>query len=90
MLTTAPVIMFAVMTPLAALVIGAGQAANLQARFAATDLATDASRGRDLSIVVWSTTIGGVAGPLLLTPGEAQWIAQQLANGFPEERKQSR
>lgn len=26
----------------------------------------------------------------LLTPGEAQWIAQQLANGFPEERKQSR
>ncbi|WP_218683321.1 MFS transporter, partial [Microbacterium sp. BF1] len=27
-------------------------------------------RGRDLSIVVWSTTIGGVAGPLLLGPGE--------------------
>lgn len=26
----------------------------------------------------------------LLTPNEAQWIAQQLANGFPEERKQSR
>lgn len=27
----------------------------------------------------------------LLTQGEAQWIAQQLANGFPEEtRKQSR
>ena len=37
------------------LIIGAGQAANLQSRFAAADLATDASRGRDLSIVVWAT-----------------------------------
>lgn len=50
--------------------IGMGNAGNLQSRFAATDLAAPAHRGRDLSIVVWSTTIGGVAGPLLLTPGE--------------------
>ncbi|MGI0521864.1 MFS transporter, partial [Microbacterium maritypicum] len=35
-----------------------------------TDLAAPQHRGRDLSIVVWSTTIGGVAGPLLLGPGE--------------------
>ncbi len=52
------------------LLIGAGNAGNLQSRFAATDLAAPAHRGRDLSIVVWATTIGGVAGPLLLGPGE--------------------
>ncbi len=50
--------------------IGAGNAGNLQSRFAATDLASPRHRGRDLSIVVWATTIGGVAGPLLLGPGE--------------------
>ncbi|MBC6494486.1 MULTISPECIES: MFS transporter [Microbacterium] len=52
------------------LMIGAGNAGNLQSRFAATDLAAPQHRGRDLSIVVWATTIGGVAGPLLLGPGE--------------------
>lgn len=52
------------------LMIGAGNAGNLQSRFAATDLAAAKHRGRDLSIVVWATTIGGVAGPLLLGPGE--------------------
>ncbi len=46
-------------------VIGVGGAVNLQARFAATDLATPATRGRDLSIVVWATTIGAVAAPNL-------------------------
>lgn len=51
--------------------IGAGQAANLQSRFAAADLATDRSRGRDISIVVWATTIGAVLGPNLVGPGEA-------------------
>lgn len=52
------------------LIIGAGQAANLQSRFAAADLATDASRGRDLSIVVWATTVGAVLGPNLTGPGQ--------------------
>jgi MFS family permease len=51
--------------------IGMGNAANLQARFAATDLSTASRRGRDLSLVVWSTTIGAVVGPNLLDPGEA-------------------
>ncbi|UWF78409.1 MULTISPECIES: MFS transporter [Microbacterium] len=51
--------------------IGMGNAGNLQSRFAATDLAAPEHRGRDLSVVVWSTTLGGVAGPLMLTPGEA-------------------
>jgi len=53
------------------LLIGAGNAGNLQSRFAATDLAPTERRGRDLSVVVWATTIGGVLGPLLLSPGEA-------------------
>ncbi|MBM7463140.1 MFS transporter [Microbacterium dextranolyticum] len=51
--------------------IGAGNAGNLQSRFAATDLAVSERRGRDLGTVVWATTVGGVAGPLLLTPGES-------------------
>jgi MFS family permease len=55
---------------LAFLLVGAGQAANLQSRFAAADLATDASRGRDLSVVVWATTLGAVLGPNLTGPGE--------------------
>lgn len=52
------------------LLVGAGQASNLQSRFAAADLATDRSRGRDLSIVVWATTVGAVLGPNLTGPGE--------------------
>ncbi|MFJ6359418.1 MFS transporter [Pseudarthrobacter oxydans] len=50
--------------------LGAGSAVNLQARFAATDLSLPGSRGRDLSLVVWSTTIGAVLGPSLFGPGE--------------------
>jgi MFS family permease len=45
--------------------IGVGGAVNLQARFAATDRAPAEHRGRDLSLVVWATTIGAVAGPNL-------------------------
>ena len=51
--------------------IGSATAAGLQSRFAATDLATSATRGRDLSLVVWSTTIGAVTGPNLAEPGNA-------------------
>lgn len=56
---------------LALMLLGAGSATNLQARFAATDLASPKFRARDLSIVVWSTTIGAVLGPNLFGPGEA-------------------
>lgn len=45
--------------------VGVGGAVNLQARFAATDRASAETRGRDLSLVVWATTIGAVAGPNL-------------------------
>ena len=51
--------------------IGVGTAVNLQSRFAATDIANDRTRARDLSLVVWATTVGAVSGPNLITPGEA-------------------
>jgi MFS family permease len=56
---------------IALMLLGAGSATNLQARFAATDLAISRFRARDLSVVVWSTTIGAVLGPNLFGPGEA-------------------
>lgn len=52
------------------LAFGAGQAANLQSRFAATDLAMPGARARALSVVVWATTVGTVLGPNLAGPGE--------------------
>ncbi|HWJ67102.1 MAG TPA: MFS transporter [Nocardioides sp.] len=51
-----------------ALMLGAATSANNAARYAATDLATDANRARSLSVVVWATTIGAVAGPNLTGP----------------------
>jgi MFS family permease len=47
---------------------GGGNTANLQARYAAVDLAEPARRGRQLSLVVWATTVGAVAGPNLAQP----------------------
>ena len=52
------------------LTLGAGGAVNLQTRFAAADLAKPETRARDLSLVVWATTIGVVAGPNLVGPGD--------------------
>jgi MFS family permease len=49
--------------------VGVGAASNLQARFAAVDLADSEHRGRALSAVVWAITIGAVAGPNLIQPG---------------------
>lgn len=51
------------------LLFGGAVASNSQARFAATDLADEDHRGRHLSIVVWATTVGAVAGPNLTGPG---------------------
>ncbi|MEH0974139.1 MFS transporter [Micromonospora sp. CPCC 205546] len=45
------------------LLFGGGSAANLQARYTAVDLAVPARRGRQLSLIVWATTIGAVAAP---------------------------
>ena len=55
---------------LSLLMLGAGSATSLQARFAATDLPAAKSTGRDLSLVVWATTAGAVIGPNLFGPGE--------------------
>nr|WP_162933309.1 MFS transporter [Corynebacterium lactis] len=49
--------------------IGSSIAANFQVRFAAADISTVANRGRNISVVVWATTIGAVAGPNLLPFG---------------------
>ena len=54
---------------LGAAMLGLGTAANLQARFAAVDLAEPEHRGRSLAIVVWAVTVGAVAGPNLIQPG---------------------
>ena len=48
---------------------GGGSTAGLQARYAATDLAPVAQRGRAMSTVVWASTIGAVAGPNLVGLG---------------------
>ncbi|MEU3309023.1 MFS transporter, partial [Nocardiopsis sp. NPDC006832] len=50
------------------MLVGAGTATNLQSRHAAADLATERTRGRDLSVVVWATTVGAVVGPNLIGP----------------------
>ncbi|MBM6403288.1 MFS transporter [Phycicoccus sp. CSK15P-2] len=47
---------------------GGAVASNSQSRFAAVDLATPERRGRQLSLVVWATTIGSVLGPNLVGP----------------------
>lgn len=59
--------------------MGFGSAVNLQARFAATDLAAPRTRSRDLSLVVWMSTVGAVTGPNLIAFAES--ISQ--ATGLP-------
>jgi MFS family permease len=51
--------------------LGAGSAAGMQSRFAATDLAVPARRARSLSMVVWVGTLGAVLGPNLGVPGKS-------------------
>lgn len=50
---------------------GSAQAAGLQSRYAATDLAPPERRASAMSVVVWATTVGSVAGPQLSAPGAA-------------------
>ena len=60
---------------LALFLLGAGSAVSLQARFAAADIPVSGPRGKDLSLVVWATTIGAVVGPNLISPGESLGLA---------------
>ena len=48
--------------------VGAASAAGYQARFAAVDLATNETRAKQLSFVVWGSTVGAVTGPNLMEP----------------------
>jgi MFS family permease len=70
LIITATAIRFFPLLLLALFLLGAGSATGLQARFAATDLPSTKSTGRDLSLVVWATTVGAVIGPNLFGPGE--------------------
>jgi MFS family permease len=51
-------------------VFGNGQASNLLARYAATDLAEPHDRSRAMSRIVFASTFGAVAGPLTIGPTE--------------------
>ncbi|WP_061292066.1 MFS transporter [Herbidospora cretacea] len=55
---------------LSLVLVGAGSAGNLSARYAATDLAPPGRTARHLSLVVWAATIGSVAGPNLADPAD--------------------
>jgi MFS family permease len=59
-----------------ATLLGANSSANYAARYAATDLASEDTRGRALSVVVWATTVGAVLGPNLTGP------SARLADGL--------
>ncbi len=63
-----------------AVLLGATTAANSGSRYAATDLAPEETRARALSVVVWATTIGAVAGPNLTGLGAV--LARSV--GIPE------
>ncbi|HSF98131.1 MAG TPA: MFS transporter [Ornithinibacter sp.] len=52
----------------ASVLFGGATASNSQSRYAGADLALPQHRARDLSIVVWATTVGSVIGPNLVGP----------------------
>lgn len=69
------IVLAAVVSSLLLLLVGLGtfgvaQATNLQSRYAATDGASVANRATSMSVVIWATTIGSVAGPNLTAVGE--------------------
>ncbi|GGJ77402.1 hypothetical protein GCM10010123_04230 [Pilimelia anulata] len=67
------------------ILFGGGTTANLQARYAAVDLAPADRRGRHLSLIVWATTLGAVAAPLLAPLADrlvADWELAPLSGPF--------
>ncbi|MCF6474492.1 MFS transporter [Nonomuraea sp. MG754425] len=50
--------------------VGGGSAGSLAARYSATDLSPKDRSARHLSLVVWASTIGSVAGPNLAKPAD--------------------
>ncbi len=51
--------------PLGVMGIGAGSAANLAARYAASDLARPERRAQAIGTIVWATTLGSASGSLI-------------------------
>lgn len=59
--------------------IGGGTAVGFQVRFVAADVSPVATRGRNLSLIMWATTIGAVIGPNLFNVAESLGDALGLA-----------
>ena len=63
---------------------GNGQASNLLARYAATDLALPEERARSMSRIVFASTFGAVFAPLLIGPAESagqEWFGLHKYTG---------
>lgn len=63
---------------------GNGQASNLLARYAATDLAAPLERSRAMSRIVFASTFGAIFGPLLIGPAEhvgEEWFGLEKYTG---------
>jgi MFS family permease len=63
---------------------GSGQASNLLARYAATDLADAEHRSRSMSRIVFASTFGAVFGPLLIGPAQTagqEWFGWEKYTG---------
>jgi MFS family permease len=63
---------------------GSGQASNLLARYAATDLADADHRSRSMSRIVFASTFGAVFGPLLIGPAQTagqSWFGWEKYTG---------
>jgi MFS family permease len=65
------------------LLFGGATTSNGQARYAAIDLAPPDRLARQLSLVVWVTTVGSVLGPNLVGPSEpvARWLGLPVLTG---------
>jgi MFS family permease len=71
-------------------VFGMGHASNLQARFAAADLAEEEHRARAIAMVVWVGTVGAVLGPpaalwvnrLGTARGLGEWVSPLVLGGL--------
>ncbi|MEO1061030.1 MAG: MFS transporter [Actinomycetota bacterium] len=61
--------------------VGAGNATNLAARYAAADLAPEGRQARAIGLLVWAVTVGSVLGPTLAL-GPAGGFAELI--GLPE------
>ncbi|MGW4404507.1 MFS transporter [Nonomuraea sp. NPDC004702] len=59
--------------------VGGGSAGSLAARYSATDLSPKGHSARHLSLVVWASTVGSVAGPNLAEPADRIGIEAGLA-----------